>query len=103
MNIIDHGDYLQTTCDQLIRGINYFNDSDTIVALGGTYGCYPTRYPDEVNFSCVPDYNPKATLGSCLSCTHMGVCIQHPPPNRIATNNNNKPKKLARKSLLKRK
>jgi hypothetical protein len=78
INIVDHFNNLATPCSQLITGINYFNDSATIVALGGAFGCYPTRFPDEVQGACVPNYSPEATLGSCLSCTHMGVCIRFP-------------------------
>lgn len=80
MNIIDHQEYLDTPCTDLIKGLNYFNDSETLLRLGGTFGCYPTRFPDEVNSACIPDYNQNARMASCLSCTHMGVCIKHPDP-----------------------
>lgn len=78
INVVEHEPYLSTPCNELIRGINYFNDSDTITALGGTYGCYTTKYEDEVNFACIDDYNQRTTLASCLNCLQMGVCLKYP-------------------------
>jgi hypothetical protein len=78
INIIDHSNDLTTPCRQLLQGLNYFNDADGLVAAGGTFGCYATRFPAEVNNACVPGYNQQGTLGACVSCTHMGVCIDYP-------------------------
>lgn len=81
INIIDHPEYTTMPCNELIAGIPYYNDSTTIKELGGTFGCYPTKYPDEMpNGACIPEYNQNAELAKCLSCTHMGVCIDVPPP-----------------------
>jgi hypothetical protein len=82
INIIDHPTYTDTPCNELIVGIPYFNDSATIIAMGGTFGCFATKYPDEMpSGACIPDYNQNGKLGTCLSCTHMGVCID-PYPRR---------------------
>jgi len=78
INIFDHRDDVQTPCDQLLKGLNYYDDAETLLRNGGNFGCYRTRFPDEVNSACVPDYNQKVTLESCLSCTHMGICIDYP-------------------------
>lgn len=79
INIIDHPHLINTPCRDLIVGIPYYNNSATIIALGGTFGCYPTKFPDEMpNGACIPNYNQGAVLGNCLSCTHMGVCIDVP-------------------------
>jgi len=78
INIGDHPNHLNTPCRDLIVGINHYNDSSTIVSMGGNFGCYPTRFPDEVNSACYNNYNQDRTLNSCLSCTVMGVCIRVP-------------------------
>jgi hypothetical protein len=80
INIIDHPSWTNTPCNELIVDIPYYNNSATILALGGTFGCYVTKFPDEVTGACVPGYNQAARLATCLSCTHMGVCIDVPPP-----------------------
>jgi len=81
INVIDHPVYLNTPCRDLIVDINHYNNSQTILALGGTFGCFVTRFPDELSDgACFNDYNQGATLGSCFSCTHMGVCLRVPPP-----------------------
>jgi len=84
IDIINHRDYLDYSCHDLITGVNVFNDSTTILAIGGTFGCFVTKYPDEMpGGACVDNYNQNVRLGSCLSCTHMGVCIKvpgHPMP-----------------------
>lgn len=79
INIVNHASHLETPCDQLIRGINYFNDADTILAQGGTFGCFATRFAAEVDSACVAGYNQKYMLGDCQSCTQMGVCLKLPP------------------------
>jgi hypothetical protein len=91
INAVEHPNDVSTQCSQLIKDINYYDDAATIVEQGGTFGCYPTKFADEVTNACVPEYNPETTLASCLSCTHMGVCIKFPDP------------KLAAKSLPKKK
>jgi len=79
IDIVNDGPYLNTPCRDLIVGINYYNDSSTITALGGSFGCFPTRYPEEMSSSaCVNNYNQDRTLGGCLTCTIMGVCIRVP-------------------------
>jgi len=81
INIIDHPSYTNTPCRDLIVGINHYNNSQTILQLGGTFGCFVTRFPDEMpNGACVNNYNQDSTLNGCLSCTHMGVCLNVPPP-----------------------
>jgi len=81
INIIDHPSYTNTPCRDLIVGINHYNNSQTILQLGGTFGCYVTRFPDEMpNGACINNYNQDTSLSGCLSCTHMGVCINVPPP-----------------------
>jgi len=81
INIIDHPTYLQTPCRDLIMNINHFNTSQGILDNEGTFGCYVTRFPDEMpNGACIRHYNQDQRLGNCLSCTHMGVCIEAPPP-----------------------
>jgi len=75
---LDDQQYLNTPCPDLIVGINHYNDSATIKSLGGNFGCFPTRYPDEIRSACVDDYNHDRTLAGCLSCTVMGVCIRVP-------------------------
>jgi malate dehydrogenase (oxaloacetate-decarboxylating)(NADP+) len=81
INVIDNPGHVSTPCRDLIVGINHYNDSDTILALGGSFGCFPSKFPDELSESaCVPDYRMDAVLSDCLSCTHMGVCILEPPP-----------------------
>lgn len=80
INIIDHPSYVNTACRDLIVNIPYYNNSETITAMGGTFGCFPTKFPDEMSSgACIPSYNQGARLGSCLSCTHMGICIDVPP------------------------
>lgn len=78
LNIAEHQEYLRTPCFELLKGLNYFNDSETLLRLGGNFGCYPTRYPDEIMASCVDDYNQDYQMANCLSCIQMGVCIKHP-------------------------
>lgn len=81
INIIDHAGYTNIPCRDLIVDIPYYNNSQTILSLGGTFGCYPTKYPDEMpSGACINGYNQGGTLGACLSCTHMGICINVPPP-----------------------
>jgi len=85
INIIDHPAYINIPCRDLIAGINHYNTSSAIIAQGGTFGCYVTRFPDEIpNGACINNYNQGQTLAGCLSCTHMGVCIKL-PPNVIPT------------------
>jgi hypothetical protein len=87
LNIIEHPEYLSTPCSQLIRGINYYNDAETILARGGNFGCYPTRFPDEINNACVPGYNQQAIMSSCMSCVSMGVCIDFPDAMKSSPKN----------------
>jgi len=80
INIIDHSDHVMTPCRDLIVGINHYNTSEGILAAGGTFGCYVTRFPDEMaNGACINNYNQGTSPSACLSCTHMGVCIKAPP------------------------
>jgi len=80
INIIDHPAHVEVPCRDLIVGINHYNNSETILALGGTFGCFVTRFPDEMaNGACINNYNQDQTLSACLSCTHMAVCINVPP------------------------
>jgi len=83
INIIDHAQPIQDMpCRDLIRDINFFNNSDTILAMGGDYGCFPTKFPNEMSDgACVPGYNQDVALRGCLSCTHMGVCIYVDQPS----------------------
>jgi len=81
INIIDHPTATNTPCRDLITDINYYNNSQTILALGGTFGCFATKFPNEMaDSSCLDDYNQDARLAPCLSCTHMGICLKVPPP-----------------------
>jgi len=76
INLSDHASYLSTPCRDLIVGINHYNDSSTILATGGNFGCFPTKFSNEVTSSCVDNYNQDRTLSGCLTCTVMGVCIR---------------------------
>lgn len=79
INRADHAEFENTRCRDLIQGINYYNDSATLLAVGGTFGCFATRNPSDMSDgACVPLYTPDAILGNCLSCTHMGVCLREP-------------------------
>jgi len=79
INIIDHPQYLQTPCRDLIVGINHFNNSQGIIEAGGTFGCFVTRFPDEMaDGACIRNYNQDQFLGACLTCSHMAVCIDVP-------------------------
>jgi len=80
INIIDHPLHVNTPCRNLIVNINHYNTSEGIIAAGGTFGCFVTRFPDEMpNGACINNYNQDQTLNACLSCTHMGVCLNAPP------------------------
>jgi hypothetical protein len=80
INLVDHPSHVNTRCRDLITGINFYNDSSTITALGGTFGCYVTKSPEVMpDGACIPEYTQDAILSTCLSCTHMGVCIREPP------------------------
>jgi len=85
INIVDHQSLLTTPCHQLIRDINVYNDSATILAMGGNFGCFVTKFPNEMpDGACVNGYNQNVQLGNCLSCTNLGVCIRipgYPPPD----------------------
>jgi hypothetical protein len=80
INLAEHQPWIKTPCRDLIRGINYYNDSDTIMSLGGNFGCFPTKFPDEAEQrnACADNYNQDRTLEGCASCTVMGVCIRVP-------------------------
>jgi len=79
INVVDHFNYIHTPCRDLLVNINHYNTSQGIIAAGGTFGCFVTRFPDEIpNGACINNYNQGGTLGGCLSCTHMGVCINVP-------------------------
>jgi hypothetical protein len=84
IDIINHRDYLDTPCRDLITGINVFNNASYILDIGGDFGCFVTKYPDEMPAgACVEGYNQAVRLGGCLACTHMGICIKvpgHPMP-----------------------
>jgi len=85
IDILNHPTLLTTPCNQLIRDVNIYNNSANILAIGGNFGCFVTKYPDEMPAgACVDNYNQNVQLGACLSCTHLGVCIRvpgYPPPN----------------------
>lgn len=81
INIIDHFQDVNTPCRELIADINHYGDSENILANGGSFGCFVTRYPEEMaEGACVPHYNNDQRLANCLSCTHMGVGIYVLPP-----------------------
>lgn len=77
INIIDHDDeVLKRPCSQLLVDMPYYGNAANITASGGYFGCFPTKFPNEMSDgACVPGYNNNVDLSGCLSCTHMGVCI----------------------------
>jgi len=78
INLADHAQHVNTPCRDLIVGINHYNDSSTITSLGGNFGCFPTKFSNDVRSACVDNYNQDRTLGGCLTCTVMGVCLRVP-------------------------
>lgn len=80
INVVEHPNNLNTPCRDLIKGINFYNDSDTILAFGGNFGCFATRFVEDVNMACIPNYEHDRTLSSCISCSYMGVCLRFPDP-----------------------
>jgi len=81
IDIINHASSVSVPCKDLIKGINHFEDADAILAQGGNFGCYVTKFPDEINSACVDNYNHNVPLNSCLSCSVMGVCLRLPDPS----------------------
>lgn len=76
INIIDHAAYVNTPCNELIVGINHYDNAQAIIDAGGTFGCFRTPYPEDMPNACVRHYAQNATLAECRSCTHMAFCIE---------------------------
>jgi len=61
INIVDHDrSVLETPCRNLLTNINYYYNASTILAMGGSFGCFPTKFPNE----CLTE---RACLGTIMT------------------------------------
>lgn len=72
--------YIDTPCFNLIIGLPLYNDGNTLIQAGGNYGCYVTADLSNGYYlnACTDNYQQTLSLGNCINCNILAVCIRFP-------------------------